>query len=881
MEDFVLPFLQRGLRNLTDAEMEELDQDDESLKQRGLVFRKGRPQMPSLEIVIANIPEYPHLTEHPVFEFVPKETVRQILYYCEDPSRPTGDRAVNAEDKEKLSRIMQSTNLHTNLLRVKYATKYTNKSGRYYPRNDPLAAAQLDAPVGSLISVAKRLRTSIFSKHKYVDFDQVRAHPTLLTIIGKLLKIPTPGLTKYVCGACKLQEIVDFYSADPTNPVSLDSAKKLITLSLFGGGLEVWFSEMRERHKPLKNCDGGVGPQFLLDIRSEIKVITASISLTNQHLLNEQRYAGDQYKRGCKILSYFLCTIEHYITYTALEFCIDNKVIDEKDDGHIFVWGWDGFSWVPPFRGVGRALDVNGLIEGVNQHVRNTCGVAFAAVTFISKPHSGFIIPEVLDDNDELWASNDFHLYDVEPEEVLSRGEEIAAMASKTYDEVKAWFEEEVLKIEFPFVFLWLTKDKCTGNLLKVTRMASLEAVCKQYTYTGSDNKKVPAMIEKPFIGRWMGDPRLRMKKFARAYPPPLRCPEDCFNTWTYSIFHNQPSRIGESDDFAVVERFLRLIRIVSGYSLNGTPETEPEEYKKYEFIVYFIADMIQRPAIKPGVMLILGGSEGTGKSLLCLLLCLLVGYDRSSDTKIKNICGDFNSLMEDKILVVVNELSNNMTAAEVSTFKSMITDKRLSINTKHIQQYDTDSYIRFICTTNDGAWFPSDRRPVYFCSTLELHSQEFMGDKDELWRLTDLCEENRKSHIAMYRYFETINLVERFNLAGPRDIMKPPKSTDAIEIQKARNPYAAFTLFLIDSKFKGQRYIKVTADDLLIIYSDWSEATGKGEKKRMGQLDNELFTCNSWLPGAVSKPILGEGAAYRNLDLALMKESINKRATI
>ncbi len=229
-----------------------------------------------------------------------------------------------------------------------------------------------------------------------------------------------------------------------------------------------------------------------------------------------------------------------------------------------------------------------------------------------------------------------------------------------------------------------------------------------------------------------------------------------------------------------------------------------------------------------------------------------------------------------------MNELSNNMTAAEISTFKSMITDKRITINTKGIQQYDSKSYIRFLATTNDGAWFPSERRPVYMCSTLELHSERFARDKAMLWRLTQTCDSNFKAHCAIYRYFETIDMMERFGVGSSGTaFLDPPKGTDVMELRKNNKPYTLFTMYLTDNKFKGRNEVQVTCADMFAIYNEWCEATGTGEKKKMGQLDNELFGTQSWELGAISKLQTGDHPIYRRYNIPLMKLSLTIRSAI
>ena len=79
--------------NLTDDEMQELDTDPEDIAARGLVLGAnrpdGRPAMPALTVVLALIPTPVHLVTNPVFEALPKDTLRQVPLPCPIESNPT------------------------------------------------------------------------------------------------------------------------------------------------------------------------------------------------------------------------------------------------------------------------------------------------------------------------------------------------------------------------------------------------------------------------------------------------------------------------------------------------------------------------------------------------------------------------------------------------------------------------------------------------------------------------------------------------------------------------------------------------------------------------------------------------------------------------
>jgi phage/plasmid-associated DNA primase len=57
---------------------------------------------------------------------------------------------------------------------------------------------------------------------------------------------------------------------------------------------------------------------------------------------------------------------------------------------------------------------------------------------------------------------------------------------------------------------------------------------------------------------------------------------------------------------------------------------------------------------------------------------------------------------MSDNFLVNLNELSKSETKGNEGQFKQMVTDGKLTINSKGVAQYQIDSYHRFFTTTNN-----------------------------------------------------------------------------------------------------------------------------------------------------------------------------------
>ena len=103
-----------------------------------------------------------------------------------------------------------------------------------------------------------------------------------------------------------------------------------------------------------------------------------------------------------------------------------------------------------------------------------------------------------------------------------------------------------------------------------------------------------------------------------------------------------------------------------------------------YIYIINWITMLIQNENCRLETVLVLIGNKGTGKNVFCnVLLKLLKGYSvQTSD--FDHVIGHFNSLIENKKLVVLNELQSATSTNKyhnVDRFKSQTTEHTIAIN--------------------------------------------------------------------------------------------------------------------------------------------------------------------------------------------------------
>jgi hypothetical protein len=108
-----------------------------------------------------------------------------------------------------------------------------------------------------------------------------------------------------------------------------------------------------------------------------------------------------------------------------------------------------------------------------------------------------------------------------------------------------------------------------------------------------------------------------------------------------------------------------------------------------FNYIISWISYLIQNPSYKTETALILIGEQGTGKNKFFTdVLSKLFGrYAIPNKNNINNIIGRFNSSIENKILVVCNELQSIDNAKHLNTdgLKSLISDRKCNVESKYL----------------------------------------------------------------------------------------------------------------------------------------------------------------------------------------------------
>ena len=203
--------------------------------------------------------------------------------------------------------------------------------------------------------------------------------------------------------------------------------------------------------------------------------------------------------------------------------------------------------------------------------------------------------------------------------EVADQGLEPLVGAGKDYESVKVEFEKEWFALCYPAVYVQIKRDT-----IRYYSVSGIKHSAKFVTYESvqTDRRGSKQVEELSFLDKWLNDPKQRHYDTLDFVPPPLDCPPDLYNT-----FHGFAGELlpPVPDDFIVnFEPIMTLL-----YDLCDHQEG-PKEY-----VLSWLAHMIQLPAVLPRTGVIFKSKQGRGKNML---FGSLFGEENSRTHSLQNL---------------------------------------------------------------------------------------------------------------------------------------------------------------------------------------------------------------------------------------------------
>ncbi len=148
----------------------------------------------------------------------------------------------------------------------------------------------------------------------------------------------------------------------------------------------------------------------------------------------------------------------------------------------------------------------------------------------------------------------------------------------------------------------------------------------------------------------------------------------------------------------------------------------------QFEYVVRWLALLMQRPWYKPEVALVLRSKEGTGKTIIVQILLDILGTHGFTAAQKEQVAGRFNGHLFDKVLVVLEEAFFAGDPAAVAATKALVTNKTLGYEAKGKDSFNAANYAHVISLTNHSWAVPA-------------------GEDSRRWMVLDVDDSKRGNH--------------------------------------------------------------------------------------------------------------------------------------
>jgi DNA polymerase III delta prime subunit len=390
-------------------------------------------------------------------------------------------------------------------------------------------------------------------------------------------------------------------------------------------------------------------------------------------------------------------------------------------------------------------------------------------------------------------------------------------------------------------------RDRETSRYVRVKQNGDLTFMNNQCFKVNTG--EIKASDGKAFSDKWTSDPYMRTFDKTDFYPPPSVVPSHVYNTFTPFAITNTT----ETDDTNISVIFEHM-SILTGRDDVAT-----------KYLCNWLAHLVQKPGVIPGVALVFTGKQGTGKNLFfeCLAETILGSRYWLQTSEMEKITGRF-PMIKEKLMVIMDETKGKDSFDNSETLKNLITSPKIQVEKKGIDGMTINNYSRFVFLTNNDTPVKieaSDRRFVVYKS-----DDSHLGKSDYFKKLAQVM----KDPVQMKAFYDILMSADitDFDLIYDR-----PKTEIYLDIQRSTIP--AHMLFLdewitsndpsltSDEATEHGRTLEVKASNFYKVFTSWCEDNCIAVKNGKCTISSTRFGLNIKNTPGITKEKKRTGAYY------------------
>lgn len=264
----------------------------------------------------------------------------------------------------------------------------------------------------------------------------------------------------------------------------------------------------------------------------------------------------------------------------------------------------------------------------------------------------------------------------------------------------------------------------------------SMQEAPRLRIYTGADAKLVLrrrleciGSTSKPsqVIEDFMNNPNTSVYK--NVCFSPLQASHDTLNLWV------GPTIVPKPGNWLTIRQFFHSTLCAN-------------DNKSFEYLLNFLAHMLQKPQEKPGVMIVFLGGEGTGKGTFEVILRKIFGATTLLISDVDSVISGFNAQLERAFAVFMDEALFHGNIKATERLKSFVTSNVIQIEEKHLPKRSIQSFHRFFAASNAThfAHIDRDNRRMFY-----LKVSEFFKGNTDYWRNLHLAIDSGEVEALVY----------------------------------------------------------------------------------------------------------------------------------
>ena len=396
------------------------------------------------------------------------------------------------------------------------------------------------------------------------------------------------------------------------------------------------------------------------------------------------------------------------------------------------------------------------------------------------------------------------------------------------YEEVKREFEQNNHIVLFPYNF----KKKVAGVYRSYTLKQFSEIYSNMAMYGvdgGADTVETWVDTVETFIQKWVGD-KNRKEYDTESFLPynkvPAIIPDKVFNTFAPFTRVKPISEATKQKGIAFFHDYIN--------ELIFTLCEESQEMAEY--LINYIAHLIQYPETLPEVIICLKGGKGTGKdTLIEVIQRMLANKDyvhRCSNPE--QIFGRFNGAAENKLVIQINESKNKDAIDYLEQMKDKCTALTIPIEKKGHEIYECNNLMRLFIVSNNNrpVIISKDNRRFFVTKSSNKHQQD-----KAFWEPLNASLRDDDTIDGLFWYFNEGICLDEFNT---RDFPRGQMYDDLMTEQT--KPIYQF-LYTLDTnspdyfkKKKDDGYTYIKRSDFRQQFTVWCSTHGNSTERMTTQ---------------------------------------------